>query len=104
MVAKQTLIDIARAQQVANFRLLNQMCTAVDIQVLFPCSWFYVFRLESENSAICTVRSKLEKKIRLTVSGLLNGNGKVTVLRILETSEKDSMARCGCRCGCGLCT
>ncbi len=34
MVAKQTLIDIAKAQQVANFRLLNQMCAALDVKVL----------------------------------------------------------------------
>jgi hypothetical protein len=34
MVAKQTLMDIARAQQVSNFRLLNQMCVAADLKVL----------------------------------------------------------------------
>ena len=33
MVAKQTLIDIAKAQQVSNFRLLRQMCDAVDVKV-----------------------------------------------------------------------
>jgi hypothetical protein len=47
MVAKQTLIDIARAQQVSNFRLLNQMCTASDVKVLTYLTynyWTCIFR------------------------------------------------------------